>query len=107
MHPSCEVLALQENVAKDIAQQIRARLTPQEQAKLNNARAVNPAAYEAISGAITSLTRGRPRAKQRPSSISTRRFATIRTGRSHIPALPTLMSFGVQIRAVARIPHQS
>jgi len=42
-----EVLALQENVAKDIAQQIRAQLTPQEHAKLNNARVVNPAAYEA------------------------------------------------------------
>jgi tetratricopeptide (TPR) repeat protein len=42
-----EVPALQENVAKDIAQQIRAQLTPQEHAKLNNARVVNPAAYEA------------------------------------------------------------
>jgi TolB-like protein/DNA-binding winged helix-turn-helix (wHTH) protein/Tfp pilus assembly protein PilF len=42
-----EVLALQENVAKDIAGQIRAQLTPQELAKLKNARSVNPAAYEA------------------------------------------------------------
>jgi TolB-like protein/DNA-binding winged helix-turn-helix (wHTH) protein/Tfp pilus assembly protein PilF len=42
-----EVLALQENVAKDIAAQIRAQLAPQEQAKLKNARPVNPAAYEA------------------------------------------------------------
>jgi TolB-like protein/DNA-binding winged helix-turn-helix (wHTH) protein/Tfp pilus assembly protein PilF len=42
-----EVLALQENVAKDIAGQIRAQLTPQERAKLKNARPVNPAAYEA------------------------------------------------------------
>jgi TolB-like protein/Tfp pilus assembly protein PilF len=42
-----EVLTLQENVAKDIAEQIRAQLTPQEQAKLKNARPVNPAAYEA------------------------------------------------------------
>jgi TolB-like protein/DNA-binding winged helix-turn-helix (wHTH) protein/Flp pilus assembly protein TadD len=42
-----DVLALQENVAKDIAGQIRAQLTSQEQAKLKNARPVNPAAYEA------------------------------------------------------------
>lgn len=42
-----EVLALQEKVAKDIAEQVRAQLTPQEQAKLKNARPVNPAAYEA------------------------------------------------------------
>jgi TolB-like protein/DNA-binding winged helix-turn-helix (wHTH) protein/Tfp pilus assembly protein PilF len=42
-----EVLALQENVAKDVAEQVRAQLTPQEQAKLKNARPVNPAAYEA------------------------------------------------------------
>jgi TolB-like protein/DNA-binding winged helix-turn-helix (wHTH) protein/Tfp pilus assembly protein PilF len=42
-----DVLALQENVAKDIVGQIRAQLTPQEQAKLKNARPVNPAAYEA------------------------------------------------------------
>jgi TolB-like protein/DNA-binding winged helix-turn-helix (wHTH) protein/Tfp pilus assembly protein PilF len=42
-----EVLALQEKVAKDIAEQVRAQLTPQERAKLKNARTVNPAAYEA------------------------------------------------------------
>ena len=42
-----EVLTLQENVAKDIAEQIRAPLTPQEQAKLKNARPVNPAAHDA------------------------------------------------------------
>jgi TolB-like protein/DNA-binding winged helix-turn-helix (wHTH) protein/Flp pilus assembly protein TadD len=42
-----DVLALQENVAKDIAGQIRAQLTSQEQAKLKSARPVNPAAYEA------------------------------------------------------------
>jgi TolB-like protein/Tfp pilus assembly protein PilF len=41
------VLSVQENVAKDIAEQIRAQLTPQERAKLKNARPVNPAAYEA------------------------------------------------------------
>jgi len=42
-----DVLALQESVAKDIAEQIRAQLAPQEQAKLYKARSVNPAAYDA------------------------------------------------------------
>ena len=42
-----EVLVLQENVAKDIAEQIRAQLTPQEQAKFKNGRPLNPAAYDA------------------------------------------------------------
>jgi TolB-like protein/DNA-binding winged helix-turn-helix (wHTH) protein/Tfp pilus assembly protein PilF len=42
-----DVLTLQENVAKDISAQIRAQLSPHEQARLKNARAVNPAAYEA------------------------------------------------------------
>jgi TolB-like protein/DNA-binding winged helix-turn-helix (wHTH) protein/Tfp pilus assembly protein PilF len=42
-----EVLTLQENVAKDVAGEIRAQLTPQEQARLRDARPVNPTAYEA------------------------------------------------------------
>jgi len=42
-----EVLTLQENVAKDIAGEIRAQLTPDEQARLKNARPVNPTTYEA------------------------------------------------------------
>ena len=42
-----DVLTLQENVAKDIAGEILAQLTPEEQARLKNARPVNPTAYEA------------------------------------------------------------
>ena len=41
------VLGLQEDVAQDIARQIRIKLTPQEQARLSNARPVNPEAHEA------------------------------------------------------------
>ena len=41
------ILVLQREVARAIAGEIRAKLTPQEQALLANARAVNPEAYEA------------------------------------------------------------
>lgn len=42
-----DVLKLQGEVADAIVRQIRARLTPQEQAQLRSARVVNPAAYDA------------------------------------------------------------
>lgn len=42
-----DVLKLQSEVAQDIAQEVRAQLTPQQQAGLSFARPVNPAAYEA------------------------------------------------------------
>ena len=41
-----DTLALQNRVARAIADQIRINLTPQEQAALKNARVVNPQAYE-------------------------------------------------------------
>jgi TolB-like protein/DNA-binding winged helix-turn-helix (wHTH) protein/Tfp pilus assembly protein PilF len=41
-----DTLALQNNVAKSIADQIRISLNPHEQAALNTARVVNPEAYE-------------------------------------------------------------
>jgi TolB-like protein/DNA-binding winged helix-turn-helix (wHTH) protein/Flp pilus assembly protein TadD len=42
-----DVLALQEDVASDIAGQIRIKLTPQEQTGLSSARLVDPQAHEA------------------------------------------------------------
>jgi TolB-like protein/DNA-binding winged helix-turn-helix (wHTH) protein len=42
-----DVLRLQSEVAEAIAQQVQAQLTPQQQARLRSARAVNPDAYEA------------------------------------------------------------
>jgi eukaryotic-like serine/threonine-protein kinase len=42
-----DVLKLQGEVARAIAQQVRVQLTPQQQARLSSARGVNPAAYEA------------------------------------------------------------
>ncbi len=42
-----DVLALQDEVARDIAEEVRAKLTPQEKPQPASVRAVNPAAYEA------------------------------------------------------------
>lgn len=42
-----DILALQKEIAASVASQVRAKLTPQEQARLKTARAVNPDAYEA------------------------------------------------------------
>ncbi len=42
-----DVLRLQSEVAEAIAQQVQAQVTPQQQARLHSARAVNPEAYEA------------------------------------------------------------
>jgi len=41
-----EVLALQDEVARDVANEIKVKLTPQEQARLTRARPVNPEAHE-------------------------------------------------------------
>lgn len=42
-----EILALQQNLTMNIAEEIRAKLTPDEQTKLEATRTLNPAAYEA------------------------------------------------------------
>jgi TolB-like protein/DNA-binding winged helix-turn-helix (wHTH) protein/Tfp pilus assembly protein PilF len=42
-----DVLALQDEVARDIAEEIRAKLTPEERTRLADARPVNPEAHEA------------------------------------------------------------
>jgi len=42
-----DVVAVQGKVARDVARQIRVKLTPQQQARLTTARRVNPEAYEA------------------------------------------------------------
>ena len=42
-----DVLALQDEVARDIADEIRAKLTPEERTRLADARLVNPEAHEA------------------------------------------------------------
>jgi TolB-like protein/DNA-binding winged helix-turn-helix (wHTH) protein/Tfp pilus assembly protein PilF len=42
-----EILALQQNLTTNIAEEIRAKLTPDEQTRLEATRTLNPAAYEA------------------------------------------------------------
>ena len=44
---SRDVLAMQGEVARDVARQIRVKVTPQEQARLTTSRRVDPEAYEA------------------------------------------------------------
>jgi TolB-like protein/Flp pilus assembly protein TadD len=44
---SRDIVAMQGKVARDVARQIRVKLTPQEQARLTTNRRVNPEAYEA------------------------------------------------------------
>lgn len=44
-----DVLSMQSEVAQAIAQQVRAQVTPQQQARFNAARPVNPEAYDAYS----------------------------------------------------------
>jgi TolB-like protein/Tfp pilus assembly protein PilF len=43
-----DILALQREITEAIASQVRAKLTPQEQARLVKARPVNPEAYESV-----------------------------------------------------------
>jgi TolB-like protein/DNA-binding winged helix-turn-helix (wHTH) protein/Flp pilus assembly protein TadD len=50
------VLKLQSEVAQAIAEQVRAQLTPQQQARLRSARPVNPEAYEAYLRGLLYLT---------------------------------------------------
>jgi len=45
-HDLGDVLKLQGEIAQAIAQEVRVQLTPQQQARLGSARAVNPEAYE-------------------------------------------------------------
>jgi TolB-like protein/DNA-binding winged helix-turn-helix (wHTH) protein/Flp pilus assembly protein TadD len=51
-----DVLRLQSEVAQAIAQQVRAQVTPQQQARLRSARPVNPEAYDAYLRGRFSLT---------------------------------------------------
>jgi TolB-like protein len=48
-----DVLRLQREVAEAITQQVRAKLTPEQQARFQQAREVNPEAYQAYLMAIS------------------------------------------------------
>src|ERR1051326_3517635 len=53
-----DVLALQSEVARGIAGQIKIKLTPQEQARLTNTRPINPDAQEAYLKAVYYFNEG-------------------------------------------------
>jgi TolB-like protein/tRNA A-37 threonylcarbamoyl transferase component Bud32/Flp pilus assembly protein TadD len=54
------ILALQSEVARAVARTVRARLRPQEEARLAGARAVNPATYEAYLKGMFYLNKSTP-----------------------------------------------
>lgn len=59
------ILALQNEVARDVAQAIRVTLTPEESGRPTSARVVNPASYDAYLRAVYHLSRGTAEALSR------------------------------------------
>jgi len=53
-----DILSLQDNVAKSIAAQVNAELTPQERARLSNAHMVDPVAHQAYLRGLYQLQQG-------------------------------------------------
>ncbi len=62
---SQDVLALQSEVARAIATQVRARVSPEETARLQNARTVKPEAYEAYLLGLHHIARRNPESLER------------------------------------------
>jgi serine/threonine-protein kinase len=60
-----DVLALQSDVARAIAVQVRARVSPDEAARLQNARTVKPDAYEAYLLGLQQIARRNPESIER------------------------------------------
>ena len=60
-----DVLALQSEVARAIATQVRARVSPEETARLQNARTVKPEAYEAYLLGLHHIARRNPESLER------------------------------------------
>jgi TolB-like protein len=88
-----DTLALQKEVARNIAERIRIEVTPQEQAALKSAKAIDPEAYEAYLKGDTSGTNG-PRTDLRRRSItSTKPLPRTRTTQRLIADWPTHMPY--------------
>jgi len=69
-----DILGLEAQVAKSIANQVRVNLTPTEGARLAERHAANPVeAYDAFCKDGSSGTRGTARPSDGPSAISVRR----------------------------------
>jgi TolB-like protein/Tfp pilus assembly protein PilF len=62
-----DILALQDEVARAVAREIRINVTPQEQARLSTARAINPQAHEAYLRGLYHNSRVGERAQARES----------------------------------------
>jgi eukaryotic-like serine/threonine-protein kinase len=84
-----DVLGLQRNVAQEIADEVKARLTPEEQKRLSSAPTVNPAAHEAYLKGIY-LNKGTAAQKRRAKEYFEQ---AIRTDPNYAPAYAGLASF--------------
>ncbi|MGH9580869.1 MAG: protein kinase domain-containing protein [Terriglobales bacterium] len=89
-----DVLALQDEVARSIASEIKVKLTPEEQAHLTSARSVNPEAYELyLKGRHHWNKRTEEELKKKGLITSARRSKKTRTTHRLTPVWPTLTSF--------------
>jgi eukaryotic-like serine/threonine-protein kinase len=96
-----DVLTLQDEVAQAIADEVKVTLTPQEQARLSNSRAVNPAAHEAY-------LQGRFEASKRTGEALTQSVAdfqrAIRLDPTYAPAYEGLATASVLLVDYKDVP---
>ncbi|HEX5422706.1 MAG TPA: protein kinase [Candidatus Acidoferrales bacterium] len=84
-----DVLGLQRNVAQEIANEVKVRLTPEEQKRLSSAPTVNPAAHEAYLKGVY-LNKGTGEQKRRAKDYFEQ---AIRLDPNYAPAYAGLSSF--------------
>ena len=82
-----DILMMQEDLARAIADEIQVNLTPQEQTRLASARPVNPDAYNAVLKASYLLDNsGRRRMLEKPSTTRSKPFRSTRATPGLTPA---------------------
>ena len=91
-----DVLKLESEVARAVADEIRIQVTAEERARLASARSVNPQAHEAYRSGGIMPTRTMNRAGNRPATTSSTRSSSTRT-------MPPLMQ-GSPMPGVSRPP---
>jgi serine/threonine protein kinase/TolB-like protein/Tfp pilus assembly protein PilF len=101
-----DVLRLQGEVAQAIAQQVRVQLTPQQQARLGSAPAVNPAAYQAY---LKGRSYWGTALASTPQALKTAQSyfeEAIQNDPSFAPAYAGLADCYLQLGAYRRLPPQ-
>jgi TolB-like protein len=87
-----DILALQGEVCQAIAEAIRVKITPQQQARFTGRHKVDPAAYEYYLRALSSVKRNEPELASRELELA------IANDSSYAPAWTTLAALNVQAR---------